>query len=299
MKTKSLLFAAFCLATALACSVLTPSAPAPAGGGNAPAGVETGTPTPYGGLPAAATGETPPVTAPPSNLPPADLPFYIDCSAIDPSKQPACDAYIAATRDLVYPILREQTGVSLSSCYDAVYYTISPDDQPFLPDGRPFPEAVGLADYNRIYYMQAASVDGMPLFDVHEMIHTIAFCTGALDGHAFHWPFENEVRRRLTGQGLPGNRESAVQLMEANLQSIRADSNLASECMGYLTNLVVVMYHDQGIEPIKRLYRSTILPVTTPAQGATPAPYSDRFKLLADILERDFHYQIDIPQCGY
>jgi hypothetical protein len=277
------------LVAALACNLSLPE------GSNAPSIAETGTPTPYDAPapPSATMAGLAPPAAPTSNLQPSDLPFYIDCNAIDPSRQADCDAYIAATRDRVYPLLREFTGVSLSSCYDAIYYTILP--------GNPRPGAVGIADYNRISYSQAASVDWTPLFDTHEIIHTIAFCTGALDGHVFHQPFENELHRRLTGQDMPGGgRESAVQLMESNLQVIRANdpSLLASECMGYLTNLVVVMYYDQGIEAIKRLYRSTI-PVTTPAPGATPAPYEDRFKPLANTLERDFHYQIDVPQCGY
>jgi hypothetical protein len=65
----------------------------------------------------------------PTPYPPADLSFNIDCSTLDPSKQPACDLFIANTRDLVYPLLREFTGTYLSSCYDAVYYKIVPDDQ--------------------------------------------------------------------------------------------------------------------------------------------------------------------------
>lgn len=242
-----------------------------------------------------------PVIRPATPFPPADLPFHIDCSALDPSKKAACDTYIANTRDLAYPLLRELTGTSLSSCYDAVYYTILLDN--------PQRGAVGIADGNKISYSQAASVDYTPIYDAHELLHTIStYCNGALDDHIFH-SFDNYVYLRLTGReryGADIMRAGLVQLMGDNLQSIKNDSDpakRAAQCRGYLGNLVSVLYYDSGIETIKRLYRATIKPGPESAPNKTLSSLfgtrGNKYQALVNALKQDMKYPLDVPECGY
>lgn len=240
------------------------------------------------------------VIRPATPFPPADLPFHIDCGALDPSKKPACDLFIANTRDLAYPLLRELTGTSLSSCYDAVYYIILLDN--------PRPGAVGIADRNKISYSQEGSVDYTPLYDAHELLHSVTFCSGALDDHIFH-SFERYVYLRLTGRDVIGAdtaRAGAAQLMGYNLQSIKNDSDPAKrapQCWGYMGNLMTVLYYDSGIEPIKRLYRATIKPGPESAPNKTLSSLfgtrGNKYQALVNALKRDMQYPLDVPECGY
>ena len=281
------------------------------GGTGAPTGMETGTPTPFSqtDLPAA-TASAPSPAVPASNLPPADLPFHIDCTALDPARQADCDAYIAATRDRVYPLLRELTGTSLSSCYDAVYYTIVTDAQ--------LTEFQGQADENRITYSLRASLDAAPapLHDAHELLHTLDFCNGALDQHVFHGAFESYVDLTLTGEEWqsPGRERIADWLETKLLPDLQTLGNATpapgggggasfDACVEIYGDLVTILYYDSGIETIRQLYRSTISPGPeydpNPRLLALFGPSLGRqFQAVVNALKQNPKYPLKVPECG-
>jgi hypothetical protein len=122
----------------------------------------------------------------------SDIPLKIDCSQLDSARQARCNSYLTATRDEIYPHLREITGTSLSKCYDVIYYTIIP--------GSPRSGAGGIANRNRINYDQRYSVDITYPGDIHELLHSINQCDGALDEPVFHGAIINAVYARL-GRG--------------------------------------------------------------------------------------------------
>ena len=136
---------------------------------------KTSTPTVTTSPTEAALPPTPTLT--PTTVP-SDLPFTIDCSALPASRQADCDAFIAATRDQIYPIYRELTGVSLSKCYKSIHYVILPTD--------PGAGAGGLSGGDTITYNQKYSIDLPHRYDVHEILHSISMCTRALDDHVLH-----------------------------------------------------------------------------------------------------------------
>ncbi len=242
------------------------------------------------------------LTPPATKFAPADLPFYIDCSALDPSKKPACDLFIANTRDLIYPLLRELTGTSLSRCYDAVYYTIVRDEQ--------LSEWMGQADKNRILYSQRATIDAAPapLYDAHELLHTFAFCNGALDQHIFHGAIEGHVDLTLTGQHWqnPG-RDLVANWLETkllpDLRNIQEPGRRVEPCKRIFGDLVTILYYDSGIESIMRLYRATINPGPQYAPNETLytlyGPRGNVYQVLVSGFEQGLRYSIDVPDCGY
>lgn len=293
------------LGSVLACSLPALGIP-PDPNAPVPALLETGTPTPYSD-PILPTASLPP---PAPNLPSADLPFYIDCSALDPARQPDCDAYIAATRDHAYPLLRELTATSLSNCYEAVHYTIVPDAQ--LTDRQ------GQADENHITYALRASLDAAPapLHDAHELLHTINFCNGALDQHVFHGAFESYVDLALTGAEWqsPG-REKIANWLETNLipgiqntgdATPAPGAGAASSvdaCTEVYGSLVTILYYDSGIETVKKLYRVTINPGPEydphPRLLALFGPAMGRqFQAVVNALKQNSKYPITVPECG-
>src|SRR5688572_12407126 len=177
MKNKAILFFLLLIALSLACN-------APAGTSQ-PSEIESATNTS-----AAEPTKTPVSSATPKpTLLPPDITFSIDCSAVDASLQPDCDKYIANTRDQVYPLLRELTGVSLSSCYTNINYTIL--------SGDPAPGAGGFSNGPEITFSKVYSIDLPHQQDVHELIHSISTCSGALDGHIFHGMLQNTVFKTL------------------------------------------------------------------------------------------------------
>lgn len=301
------------VSTLISIPILTAACALPLGtAGNAPpVNQPTSTPSPYGipdsAVPVAAPTSTPPQPA----LSPADLPFFIDCSAIDPSRQAECDAYLANTRDRSYPLLRQLTGTSLSTCYDAVHYTIVEDAQ--LQDWQ------GQADENWILYSLRSSLDAAPapLHDAHELLHTLSACSGALDLHVFHGAFESYVDLTLTGTEWqsPG-RENIVNWLETKLIPDLGTTTAATPspgagqtsefetCVQVYGSLTTILYYDYGIETIKQLYQDTI----APPPGIVPNEklltlfgprLGSQFQVLVDALKQNQHYQVIVPECGY
>jgi len=232
-----------------------------------------------------------------SDLSKADLPFFIDCKQLDPARQAACKSFIATTRDEIYPILREITGTSLSSCYKAVYYKILP--------GPPSARAGGISSGNQITYDQRYSVDLEPPHDSHELLHTISQCNGALDNHVFHGAIPNAVYARM---GLKLRIDKGWAFKENNSLLIKIEtssgSDLGEKCRSVLGNQVTVLYFDLGEQAIQRLYQSTISPhpVSQPNKqlvsfwGATRA---NQVQALLETLRQEYQYKFSVPACGY
>jgi len=230
------------------------------------------------------------------DLPKADLPFKIDCSELDPSRQAACNSYIAKTRDEIYPHLREITGTSLSSCYDAVYYKII--------TGGPRAGAGGITSRNRITYDQRYSIDLEYPYDIHELLHSISQCNGALDEHVFHGAILNAVHVRL-GRKPFYKKESSVENQNRLIKAVETSvgSDLHNKCRAILGEQMTILYFDLGEEAIQKLYRSTISPhpLSQPnKQLATVwGPSTARVQALLEILKREYKYSFSVPACGY
>lgn len=273
-----------------------------------PTGVSTVRPT-TASLPGHNPNPTTVARKPATPFAPADLPFHIDCRALDPSRKPECDRFIANTRDLVYPLLRDITGTALSRCYAAVYYKIVPDEQ--LSTHR------GEADKNRIVYSLRATLDAAPapLYDAHELLHTISFCSGALDQHVFHGAIENQVDLTLTGHSWqnPGRERVANWLTTKLVPDVKKMGNAtpapgegrgakAELCERIFGDLVLILHYDAGIAPIKQLYRATINTgsVTPNAQlSRLFGGQAKQFQVVVNALKQNPKFPIPVPECGY
>jgi hypothetical protein len=255
------------------------------------------------------TNPTTAIRKPATPFAPADLPFHIDCSALDPSRKAECDLYIANTRDLVYPLLREITGTSLSSCYDAVYYKIVPDEQ--LTTHR------AQAQQNRILSSLRETLNAAPapLYDSHEILHTISmFCNNALDNHVFHGAIESHIDLTLTGLQWqnPGRELIANWLEKKLIPDIKKNPTpqptpgviaVDHPCAKIFGDLVTILYYDSGIEAIKRLYRATIKPDPSIVPNATLSTHFGakawQYQLVVHALKQNPKNSLRVPECGY
>jgi hypothetical protein len=239
----------------------------------------------------------------------ADLPFYIDCSRLEPSKQPLCDTYIANTRDKVYPVLKAFGGASLvdcpvGNCCKAIYYTIKPSGQ----------AAGGMSMGNRITYEEKCSGLESIQYDVHELLHTYSYCTCALDEHVFHGPVQHMVYTRL-GRPLAGNqdtaedRATAVQWKNNYLEGMTSMSGpeLNTGCVLILGFEMTVAYFDLGEDAIKRLYRLSMenpSPASAPKQRLVDIwgrENAKKVRVILEALKKEYNYSFnDLPSlCGY
>jgi hypothetical protein len=243
-----------------------------------------------------------PTSTPTVTPPPTDLPFTIDCSALPASRQADCDAFIAATRDSVYPLYREVTGIPLSRCYPDVHYQILPSD--------PAPGAGGLSAGNQITYNQAYSVDLPHRYDVHELLHTVSSCGQALDRHVFHGMLMNYVYGRLgvydAGYFTARDSDDLTVNLEFLLGKVKTSTGaeLADYCRGILMRKVTIAYFDLGPDAVSSIYRSTIPPVqplSTPGEllVSTWDSDADRVQALLETLRDDYKYSLNVPECGY
>ena len=242
--------------------------------------------------------ETP--TPTPTALP-ADLPFSIDCSAL-PSRKAECDAFINTTRDQVYPILRQVTGVSLSKCYQGMHYIILPTD--------PAPGAGGESGGDTIALNEKYSIDLSHPYDVHELLHSISSCARALDIHVFHGMIMNYTYDRLGvhDDGYFSDRKSQdlTIILDTQLKQVKTASgqDWKNLCIGILLRKTTIAYFDLGGQAIQTLYRSTIYP---PKISASPNPklvsvwagQAVQVQALLESLQQNYQYRLDVPECGY
>ncbi|MBI2332963.1 MAG: hypothetical protein HYU84_12555 [Chloroflexi bacterium] len=260
---------------------------------------ETETPATEAPVETALPAITEVVQVPTNTALPADIDFKIDCSALDVSKQESCDTFIAQTRDVVYPIYRELTGTSLSTCYKDVTYTIFPGDS--VASG-----AGGLTDGNNIQYVAQYSVDLPHNYDTHELLHTFAACNHALDGHIFHGVLMNAVYSRL-GVSEPGYfiaRDNPADLNSALVEMVKTSSgeDLYSQCRGILANHLILGYFDLGEAPMIEMYKATMNPTpTTPPSKTIADMWGASASQVEVVLEQldTLKYPLDVPSCGY
>jgi hypothetical protein len=227
----------------------------------------------------------------------ADLPFKIDCTELDPARQSLCNPYITATRDQVYPHFREITGTSLSKCYDAVYYKIIP--------ASPRSGAGGMTSRNHITYDQRYSVDSDNRYDVHELLHSISQCNGALDDHVFHSSIMNAICARL-GRNKPYTKEASLETMNRLIKAAEkaVGSDLHDKCRVILGEQINIAYFDRGEEAAQRLYRSTIAPhpASAPVKQLVNVwgkSASIKVQVLLETLKGEYKYSLNVPACGY
>lgn len=236
---------------------------------------------------------------PTATLAPPDLPFTIDCSVLDPSRQPDCDAFIQTTRDQVYGIMREITGVSLSACYSEVHYTILPGD--------PTSEAGGLSGGSQITYSQTYSINLPHKYDVHELLHSFSACSVALDDHLFHGLILDAVYARMGvfDSGYFTQASDPVEQNQMLMEQINQASGdeLRSACHAALSIHLTNAYFVLGEGAIQALYRSTInpQPVNSPNEKLTSiwTTAAQQIQALLETLRNNFKDPLNIPACGY
>jgi hypothetical protein len=233
---------------------------------------------------------------------PSDLPFTIDCSALPASRQADCDAFITATRDQVYPIYRELTGVSLSNCYKSLHYVILPTN--------PSAGAGGLSGGDTITYNQKYSIDLRHRRDVHELLHSISSCTKALDDHVLHGLVMNYVNDQLgihdAGYFIAKTSDDLTVNLDFLLKNVKTASgkDLKDACRGILMRKTTLAYFELGKESVQKIYQSTIRPlkITTPPNQKLINVWgtsAEQVEALLETFEQDFQYNIDVPECGY
>jgi hypothetical protein len=259
----------------------------------------TAVPTP---LPASAPASTPTVAPTLAGTPaPSDIVFTIDCSALPSDRRGDCDAYLAATRDQVYPILREMTGVSLSQCYKTIRYVILPDD--------PAAGVGGTSSGDTITYSARYSIDLAQQFDVHELLHSASSCAGALDLHLFHGFFLNAAYDRLGAHEASWFNDKGIADLRASLDRSIAQAgtatgtDLVNVCRGILADHLALAYVDVGVNSFRPLYRSTIPPqkVATGPSATMTAVWGEHARAveaLIEMLRNEFRYPLDVPACG-
>jgi hypothetical protein len=233
---------------------------------------------------------------------PSDLPFTIDCSALSASRQADCDAFVAVTRDQVYPIYREVTGVSLSKCYKSIKYVILPKD--------PGAGAGGLSGGDTITYNQKYSIDLRHHYDVHEILHSISTCAKALDNHVFHGLVMNYVYDQLGVHDAGYFTDKTSQDLTTNLDFLLKKAKTASgadlkdACRGILMRKTTLLYFDLGAKSVQKLYQSTIKPlkITAPPNPKLVSVWgkdAEQVEALLETLKQDYQYNLDVPECGY
>jgi hypothetical protein len=233
---------------------------------------------------------------------PSDLPFTIDCSALPASRQVDCDVFITTTRDQVYPIYREVTGVSLSKCYQSIHYVILSKD--------PGAGAGGLSGGDTITYNQKYSIDLPHRYDVHEILHSINMCTKALDDHVLHGLLMNYVYDRLgvhdAGYFTSKTSDDLNFNLDFLLKKVKTASgkDLKDACRGILMRKTTLAYFDLGKESVQKLYQSTIPPlkIATPPNAKLVSIWgaeAEQVEALLETFKQDFQYNLDVPECGY
>ena len=277
--------------------------PAPTGlAGSVSSAVRT--PGPAETLPAGKPATWTPTTLPTATItyPPSDLPFAIDCSALPASRSADCDSFLAATRDIVYPIEREITGVNLSQCYKEIRYIILPDD--------PMPGAGGISSGDVITYNQLYSINLDYRYDAHEILHSISSCGRALDIHVFHGMIMNAVYNRL-GVYAPGYYEArSAENLNAVLEGVEAEAqkasgaNLTNLCIGILMRKMTIAYFDLGEGAITGSVPVHDHPREEPHTPQCPAGGNlGRVRSAGGRADgktrQDYKYPMDIPTCGY
>jgi hypothetical protein len=248
-----------------------------------------------------------------------DVRFVFDFKALnfnsgdarkDAALRTACDSFVKTTRDQVYPILRDITGVYVGKRHKEIRYTIL--------TGPPGKEAGGtttlIGTGFQIKLDQRYSVMIDPPQDVHELIHVFNAASGVLrgdDDHIWHGALMNAVEVRL---GLPPrpSRSDTMKELERLLATIEAspgDRRNAYELRcGILGDQIARLYFDLGEKAIGRLYRSNINPhpVHKPNRRLVEAWNGEgeavKVEALLETLKQDYNFTFDKrtrSACGF
>jgi hypothetical protein len=219
----------------------------------------------------------------------------------DAALRGACGSFIDTTRNHVYPILRELTGIQVGRHFKQIQYTIVAADSVGSTAGG---ETIG----NEIKLAARYSVsiaDGHPR-DVHEMIHLFNNCSNTIHGssdHIWHLPLMDAV---CTNLGMP------VEYPESSLssqnQAIRGRIGALPKMSfkdaymlrtAILSEQIGLLYFHFGEKAITKLYESTINPHARgkPSQAMAKAWLTEaealKIEALLDILKRDFNFTFD------
>lgn len=187
----------------------------------------------------------------------SDIPFAADCSQMDESGQERCERFVEYTEKVFYPILRELTGGSLSSCYERITYQFISGHR-----GHGVASRSGNIQFGEDFLNQ----DG----DFHELFHVINYCSGALDIHLFHGAVEGLVGERVYERPVTSSEEALqgdLLKMESIMPGIREqiEENPASdyynlfyksaECSQVLQSLMFILIDQKGKEYVLGLYK--------------------------------------------
>jgi hypothetical protein len=203
--------------------------------------------------------------------------------------------------------------VFVSKHYPEIRYTI-------LPDGALGSQAGGTTFRNEIRYQQSNSVsvedgDGSPPTDIHELIHLINGCSGALQGatdHIWHGALMNAVQVRL-GWPQQSTRSHTTEELKRLLDGIEAlPAGSQNEAYRFrtaiLSDQLELFYFEHGENAIARLYRSTTNPhpIRKPSQTMVNAwrteAEANKVEALLEVLKQEFKFTFDKrtrAACGF
>jgi len=234
----------------------------------------------------------------------SDLNLHSGDTKEDAALKNNCDAFAKITREQVYPLLREITGVWIGEYYKEIRIKI-------VQNGS-LKTAGGITSRDQIKLDQQYSVDRKPHhYDSHELVHVFNGCTGVLRGsgdHIWHAALMNAVQVRL-GWGPVFSRDDSVKNITRLCQQIEASPDapqafeLRSAVLSEELNLV---YFALGEETIGRLYRRNMDPHPTAKPSkrmvAIWGKSANQVQDIEETLQRDDKFTIDArtrKACGF
>jgi hypothetical protein len=225
----------------------------------------------------------------------SDLDLHSGDTKKDAALKNNCDTFAKITREQVYPLLREITGVSVGKYYKEIRIKI-------VPNGS-LKTAGGITSRNQIKLDQQFSVDRKPHhYDSHELVHVFNGCTGVLRGsadHIWHAALMNAVQVRM-GWGPVFSRDESVKNIPRLCEKIEAspDASKSFELRSaLLSEELNLLYFDRGEEAIGRLYRRNMAPhpVAKPSKKmiAVWGKSANQLRDIEETLTRDYKFTID------
>lgn len=242
-----------------------------------------------------------------TSYPPPDVRFVFDFSDLNLNSEEAktsglrdaCNSFTATTRDRIYPILRDITGVSVGQRWPEIHYKI-------FSGG----ETGGRTQQNHITLGQRYSVDRKPPHDVHELLHVFNWYACPLSGvgdHMWHYAIPNAVYARM-GWEIPFSRASLVEGKESDVKELKMarGETLRNQRREILSKELGILYFDLGDKAISRLYRCTCHahPVSQPSAKLVAAwgTEAEQVQALLETLKREYKFTLDEQTrvaCGF
>jgi hypothetical protein len=230
-----------------------------------------------------------------------DLKFNSGDAKKDAALKGACGTFVDTTRNHVYPVLRELTGVQVGKHFKQIQYTILAADSVSETAG-------GVTVGNHIRLAERYSVgmsDGHPR-DVHEMIHLFNNCSNTIHGssdHIWHGPLMDAVCTHL---GLrPDFPESTISSENKRIRGRIEELPKMPAKDAYmlrtaiLSDQLALLYFHLGEKAITRLYQSTINPHprSRPSQAMVQAwateAEAEKIEAFLDVLKGAYNFTFD------